>query len=465
MKQHRFFLPLTLLVSMLPIQSLGHGWTDFPKARQTICADDGGYWSTNGEAMPNNACRNVLLESGTYPFVQKNEFAANVTDYTNQAAIEAAVPDGMLCGGGSVAKSGMNIPSPDWQKTAMEAGEHTLRFRATAPHNPSFWRIYLSKPGFDSATDRLAWSDLELIQTHGNLPVNNGYYEMPISLPDDRTGDAILFVHWQREDPAGEGFYNCSDIRFSGTTDGAATPDPEPAPESVSIGYFVSAAHNIAETGDTVKFRLFNSAGQEVLVESLLVDSSNEDFSLWARDLALKINDIHSDTAFIGFWHDAMNHLMLDQTNLLNNKVWAENTSFTFSTSVIKADDGDTDASGGSGSGDGSSGDGNTDSGDSDNGNSASNGSNTWDENAIYTAGDKVVYEGIQYTAGWWNKGNQPDLGGSWKADQAAGVSRAWKSSAVYVGGDVVTHNGQSWVAKWWTQGNEPGQSDVWRLQ
>ncbi|MCY4044031.1 MAG: lytic polysaccharide monooxygenase [Cellvibrionales bacterium] len=458
MKQHSLRLTLALLTFFTSL-SFGHGWTDFPKARQTICADDGGYWSTNGEAMPNSACRAALQESGTYPFVQKNEFAANVIDYTNQAAIEAAVPDGTLCSGGSPAKSGMDIPHLDWQKTKMASGEHTLRFRATAPHNPSFWRIYLSKPGFHSATDRLAWSDLELIQTYGNISVTNGYYEMQITLPEGREGDAILFVHWQREDPAGEGFYNCSDIRFSDSTDGGSTPDPDPAPELVSLGYFVTAAHDIADIDDTVKFRLFNASGQEVLEESLTIDSTNQELSIWARDLALKINDRHADQAFIGFWHDAMNHLMLDQTNILNNKVWAEAANFSFSTSVIKVDDGGSDTGGDDGNGDDGNGDGGSDNGDD------QNNSVTWDANTVYTAGDTVIYAGIQYTAGWWTKGNQPDLGGVWKADQAADAVRDWHVDAVYVAEDKVNHKGQLWKAKWWTQGDEPGQADVWQSE
>ncbi|MET4696781.1 lytic polysaccharide monooxygenase [Endozoicomonas lisbonensis] len=331
-------LPLVIVCSF----SYGHGWTDYPKARQTICADDGGYWSsTDGSTIPNAACRAAFLQSGTYPFVQKNEFSANVIDYLNQGAVEAVVTDGDLCSAGATSKSGMDIPSAAWQKTVLQPGSHTLRFRATAPHNPSFWRIYLTRSGFDSASQRLNWSDLELINSYDNLPVVNGFYEMDINIPSERSGTGILYVRWQRYDAGGEGFYNCSDLAFSddATTTPPPGPDPDPSPNLVNIGSYVTSAHDIAEVNDTVRFRLFNSSGQEVVDESIVVTAGNLDISVWARDLALKVNDIHSNQMFIGIWHEEMNHLMYDEDNVFSNRVWATDTNFSYSTSVIKSDD------------------------------------------------------------------------------------------------------------------------------
>ena len=136
-----FFGMASLATAMFSSLAVGHGWTEFPKARQIFCADDGGYWSSqDGSTIPNAACRAAFLESGTYPFVQKNEFAANISDYNNEAAVRATVTDGNLCSAGSSAKAGMDIPSSAWQKTTLSAGTHTLKFRATAPHNPSYWR-------------------------------------------------------------------------------------------------------------------------------------------------------------------------------------------------------------------------------------------------------------------------------------------------------------------------------------
>jgi predicted carbohydrate-binding protein with CBM5 and CBM33 domain len=92
-----------------------------------------------------------------------------------------------------------------------------VKYRANTPHNPSFWRFYLTKPGFDTATETLGWDDLELVQSHDNIDFvkdadGNRFYEMYVAIPSDRSGEAILYTRWQRNDPGGEGFYSCSDI-------------------------------------------------------------------------------------------------------------------------------------------------------------------------------------------------------------------------------------------------------------
>ncbi|MBT2979660.1 lytic polysaccharide monooxygenase, partial [Vibrio anguillarum] len=82
---------------------------------------------------------------------------------------------------------------------------------ATAPHNPSYWEFYLSKPTYTGEAP-LTWDDLDLIDTKGNVTVGTDKkYRIKITLPADRSGDAVLYTRWQRIDAAGEGFYNCSD--------------------------------------------------------------------------------------------------------------------------------------------------------------------------------------------------------------------------------------------------------------
>ena len=139
---------------------------------------------------------------------------------------KAAIPDGTLCYANDPAKKGMGVPHTAWTRTELNTGTFEFVFNATAPHNPSFWEFYLTKPGADLSKS-LAWADLELIQTEGNVPVEGGKYRMNVTIPSDRSGDAILYVRWQRDDSAGEGFYNCSDI----TIVGGDNPPPEPTPK------------------------------------------------------------------------------------------------------------------------------------------------------------------------------------------------------------------------------------------
>lgn len=228
---------LVLSISLVAVSyfnaSFAHGWIADPPARQELCYQEQGfYWPTDGSGIPDAACRAAYQAFGNRNssiFIQRNEYAVNIPDYSNQETVEQAVPDGFLCSG-QARYRGMSIAHPDWQKTAMpeNGGTYTLKYRATAPHNPSYFEVYISKPDFDSATQSLAWHDLVPLGTFRDPALRNGHYEMDISLPSDRTkgSSAIIFVRWQRIDTVGEGFYNCSDIVFSND----ATPTPPTNP-------------------------------------------------------------------------------------------------------------------------------------------------------------------------------------------------------------------------------------------
>ena len=195
------FAPLGLLFGALiaPL-SHGHGYVQQPQARQQFCVEDGGYWwPDDGSNMPNSACRAAFLDSGTVPFTQHHEFSANVANYNNIEAVKAVVTDGTLCAAGDPAKRGMDLPHPDWQKTQVVTnaqGQMEFIFYASTPHNPSYWEFYLSKPGFDSATQVLNWHNLDLIDSAANVATEmvNGQrvYRIPVQLPANRQGDAIL---------------------------------------------------------------------------------------------------------------------------------------------------------------------------------------------------------------------------------------------------------------------------------
>ncbi|WP_349654471.1 lytic polysaccharide monooxygenase [Pseudoalteromonas aurantia] len=54
-------------------------------------------------------------------------------------------------------------------------------------------------------------------------PDGKRYYEMTVAIPEQFTGDAILYSRWQRDNVVGVGFYNFSDITIERTD---STPDP-----------------------------------------------------------------------------------------------------------------------------------------------------------------------------------------------------------------------------------------------
>ncbi|MCQ8156433.1 lytic polysaccharide monooxygenase, partial [Vibrio parahaemolyticus] len=59
-----------------------------------------------------------------------------------------------------------------------------------APHNPTDWEDYLTKPTYDDSK-HLTWSDLELIDTAGDVYVDaEKLYRIQVNLPVDSSGDA-----------------------------------------------------------------------------------------------------------------------------------------------------------------------------------------------------------------------------------------------------------------------------------
>lgn len=60
--------------------------------------------------------------------------------------VKAAIPDGTLCYANDPQKKGMGAPHTGWTRTELNTGTFEFVFNATAPHNPSFWEFYLTKP-------------------------------------------------------------------------------------------------------------------------------------------------------------------------------------------------------------------------------------------------------------------------------------------------------------------------------
>jgi predicted carbohydrate-binding protein with CBM5 and CBM33 domain len=222
-------------------QVFAHGWTADPPARQFICGTEGGQFNGN---IPNAACRAAYaVTNDPAVFIQKNEYSTNVRDYENPAAVRNAVLDGLLCSGGRPAYRGMSIGHPDWKKTSVPAngGNYNLKYFGTAPHYPSYYEIYISRPGFDSSRQTLGWGDVEKLGRFDVRPVN-GTFSMNINLPSGRSGQtAVLFTRWQRIDIAGEGFYDCADIVF-----GSPSNNTDNTPPSISL---TSSSTNVTSAG------------------------------------------------------------------------------------------------------------------------------------------------------------------------------------------------------------------------
>ncbi|WP_402372252.1 family 43 glycosylhydrolase [Isoptericola rhizosphaerae] len=85
-----------------------------------------------------------------------------------------------------------------------------------------------------------------------------------------------------------------------------------------------------------------------------------------------------------------------------------------------------------------------------------------WDAESVYTAGDRVSFEGSVFEATWWTGGDEPgaNVYGSWQeiAETSEGVA-VWTPSRIFTAGDVVVHDGETYTARWWTRNQEPASS------
>ncbi len=145
---------------------------------------------------------------------------------------QALIPDGTLCGAGRDKYGAFNAATDAWPATPVKAGPTEMSYTSTAPHNTSYYRLYITKPGFDIGSP-LRWDDLEPLYDSGPLPLA-AHNTFPVTLPA-RTGHHIIYLVWQRSDSQ-EAFYGCSDVVFPGAdgTTGATpvitkttTDDPE----------------------------------------------------------------------------------------------------------------------------------------------------------------------------------------------------------------------------------------------
>jgi chitin-binding protein len=520
-KSAAFSLVLTSVLAGMSNQVSAHGYMFSPMARQAFCELQQGYWwPEDGANIPNAACRAAYLSSGYFQFVQAHEFSVNTRDYTNFVEVKSNIPDGTLCAAGDVNKKGINLPSPHWQRSDVVPnanGDIKIKFLATTPHNPSFWEFYLSKPSYDGETMPLTWSDVSRVQTHDNINFikdadGTRFYEMDVSIPADRVGDAILYSRWQRDDVAGEGFYNCSDVTI--VRDGVQ-PDTW-----FNAGFFLKQGQTTS-VGETVSLRLFDSSGQELINQQLSITELNH--TTWASDFAQSLNIDYSHLVNIGV-EDSLGDIAFDTANLLSNITYVTNNEHTFVLTIQAAPDNTapivhdianivmTESS-------------------SENihvhafDDEQANLTFTWQvptglsytgsdanlvitaaavendtvfnlsiavsdgmlttnkiftvtvENSVtdptvelwtstqaYSAADKVSYENKVYSAKWWNKNQAPNNSNAWQLDSPTdGGTATWNAQNEYSQGAIVSYQQITYQAKWWTKGEQPDVSNVWQ--
>ncbi len=215
-----------------PIQPR-HGTAETPPSRQYYCYLQQDYYNpADGSGIKNEACKQAF-QAGDFENWQRpkmfndwNAYSQNLQGTTHPSD---KVPDGQLCSAGKTEFDGINLPSAHWSTTNMivRNGRINVSYYASQMHDPSEFKVYLTKTSFDPASQRLKWADLseapEVLVTSapdaGKQQKNNvpGYYYLDVKLPEGYTTNknAVLYIQWQRhEDPARETFFSCSDVNL-----------------------------------------------------------------------------------------------------------------------------------------------------------------------------------------------------------------------------------------------------------
>ncbi len=236
-----------------------------------------------------DAARAAIAVSGTQAFYDWHEVSRNIPGYDYRAAI----PDGQLAGAGRTKYAGLDLARTDWFATPMTAGARVCRFYATTPHEPSSFRAFITRPGYDPR-QALRWDDLveipggETAELRGSCGKASGdchcgttgaglSYYMNLEIPE-RVGRHVLFVVWQRVDPAAEVFFSTSDLDFGGVDygDGGEGSDPALAPLAAAFSWT-----NQWTGGGQASITLTNNSTREVRGWRLGFDWGADIGSLW----------------------------------------------------------------------------------------------------------------------------------------------------------------------------------------
>jgi predicted carbohydrate-binding protein with CBM5 and CBM33 domain len=125
---------------------------------------------------------------------------------------QAAIPDGQLCSAGRTQGGRYRAMDTvgDW-KAVNKSRNFTVDVYDQAFHGADYYRVYITRQGFNPITQPLRWSDLELVTTVGRTPPQEHTF-LPVNA-GSRTGRHIVYTIWQASH-LDQSYYWCSDVNF-----------------------------------------------------------------------------------------------------------------------------------------------------------------------------------------------------------------------------------------------------------
>ncbi|MBI6564575.1 lytic polysaccharide monooxygenase [Pseudomonas synxantha] len=335
-------------MSLLPFVGWTHGALDIPPSRAVNCQATGGYWqSEDGSSIVDRGCRESARIFNTpagkvFAAQQWNE-VAHIPGINNPSLdqIKAVIKDGLICSANDPRKASLDQPTPYWTKADVIPGHSlTMRLIGTAPHVPSKFYAFVSRAGFNTATDTLKWSDLVQLgqvetftvartdwQTPPKIAGAAGFFEITRTIPTGLSGNGLIVGIWVRNDPNGEFFISCADVSFQGGS----------IPEQFhNIGTFIAAEMQTLKPGDSVHFRIFDNKGErkELVDITHKITTANLAPAKWGKEIADKVDPA---IARIGERHGQ--DIVFNQQNPLINATFATVKDYSQAMSIIAGQD------------------------------------------------------------------------------------------------------------------------------
>jgi len=203
-----FFIIILPTYILFITNVFSHGSAGDPVSRSYLIFQE------NPESPKNAASAAAIETAGTQAFYDWHEVSQLVPRYDPESIepYRSIIPDNQLAGAGRQKYSGLDIVRSDWPTTSVNPGPYPVIFDAWVPHDPSYFLAFITRVNW-TPDQPLKWDDLELLSGTNRVIRDGHYYRFTVDFPN-RIGHHILYVIWQRIDPAGEAFFSTSDIDF-----------------------------------------------------------------------------------------------------------------------------------------------------------------------------------------------------------------------------------------------------------
>jgi predicted carbohydrate-binding protein with CBM5 and CBM33 domain len=140
---------------------------------------------------------------------------------------QGSTPDGKLCSNNIARNDSLNRPGA-W-KTTNVSNNFSMHLYDQASHGADYFRVYVSKNGYDPTTKSLGWGDLDFITQTGRFArATDITFNVSTS---GYTGRHIVFTIWQASHQD-QTYMWCSDVTFGGGSN--TTPVTTRAPVTSS---------------------------------------------------------------------------------------------------------------------------------------------------------------------------------------------------------------------------------------